>query len=762
ANARAWLDLADTLYRAAMQPSGAAHDPIPILFGVDAVHGHAKIRGATIFPHNIGLGAAHDPQLLERIGSATAAEVASTGIDWTFAPTVAVARDVRWGRSYESYSDDPALVAAYAAAMVRGLQGTAGTDTFMAGGHTLASPKHFLGDGGTFEGRDQGDNPAPESELLRVHAAGYPAALDAGALIVMASFSSWRGIKMHANPALLSGVLKERFGLRGFIVGDWDAQEEVPECTKFSCPQVIRAGLDMIMAPDSWKRFYANTLEQVHAGEISEARIDDAVRRILRVKVLAGLFTRPPPKERTDAGQFGQLGSAAHRSLAREAVRKSLVLLKNANGLLPLSPRARVLVAGAGADRIALQAGGWTVDWQGDHNRNADLPGATSIFAGIRAAVGAAGGQVQLSRDGRFAARPDVAIVVFGETPYAEYEGDRESLDFSAGEAQRSLLLLKRLRAQGIPTVSVFLSGRPLWVNPELNASDAFVAAWLPGSEGEGIADVLFRAGDGGLHYDFTGRLSFPWPATAMPVSYEADDAVRGALFARGYGLSYAHPGEVAPQSEDPQLATDRLDAETLFGAGHPRAPESLFVADALAQVRVTGSSQASPAGSVQVEYVGPELHLTWTGHEPGEFWIGGRPADLGAALARGDVVEARIRVERPPAGRVEAGLRCARTSQGRETGCGLRGGALLDVGPTLRAADPAEWTTLSIPLACFARPGARLHSVASVFALHSASPLTLRVQQVRVVHAGRHGCLGKPAANDSVDIPSASGVPLG
>ncbi|MGN6454458.1 MAG: glycoside hydrolase family 3 protein, partial [Steroidobacteraceae bacterium] len=268
AGARAWLDLADTLYRAAMQPGTAAHVPIPILFGVDAVHGHAKIRGATIFPHNIGLGAAHDVPLIERIGSATAEEVATTGIDWTFAPTVAVARDVRWGRSYESYSDDPVLVAAYAAAMVRGLQGERGPGTFMAPGHTLSSVKHFLGDGGTFDGRDQGDNRVPESVLIRVHAAGYPAAIDAGALIVMASFSGWQGVKMHANTGLLSTILKGRFGFQGFVVGDWNAQEEVPGCTKFSCPAAIDAGLDMFMAPDGWKQIYESTLAQVRSGGI--------------------------------------------------------------------------------------------------------------------------------------------------------------------------------------------------------------------------------------------------------------------------------------------------------------------------------------------------------------------------------------------------------------------------------------------------------------------------------------------------------------
>ena len=271
--------------------------------------------------------------------------------------------------------------------MVRGLQGELGAPSFMAPGHTLSSVKHFLGDGGTFAGRDQGDDRASESTLIRVHAAGYPAAIDAGALIVMASFSGWQGVKMHANYPLLTTILKGRFGFDGFVVGDWNAQEEVPGCTKFSCPAAIEAGLDMFMAPDSWKQIYSNTLAQVRAGQIPQARIDDAVRRILRVKSLAGLFTRPAPRQRPDAGHFERLGSLAHRALARQAVRESLVLLKNEHGTLPLSPRAHILVAGEGADRIAMQAGGWSIDWQGNHNTNADFPGATSIFAGIRAAV---------------------------------------------------------------------------------------------------------------------------------------------------------------------------------------------------------------------------------------------------------------------------------------------------------------------------------------------------------------------------------------
>ena len=726
---QAWLDLADALYRAGLEGGSTAHQPIPILFGVDAVHGHAKIIGATIFPHNIGLGATHDPELIERIGAATAREVAATGIDWTFAPTVAVVRDVRWGRSYESYSDDPRLVATYAAAMVHGLQGASGS--FMSSGHTLASVKHYLGDGGTQDGRDQGDNRAPEETLIRVHAAGYAPAIDAGDLIVMASFSAWQGVKMHANYDLLTTILKGRLGFGGFVVGDWNAHEEIPGCSKFSCPEAIRAGIDMLMAPDGWRRIYDNTIAQVRAGEISGQRIDDAVRRILRVKALAGMFARGAPKDRPDAGHFEVLGSAKHRELARRAVRESLVLLKNEHGTLPLSPRAHLLVTGDAADRIDRQAGGWTIDWQGDHNHNADFPGAHSVYSALRAAVTSAGGTVVLSRDGTSAERPDAAIVVFGEGPYAEFEGDRETLDF-ASEDRHTLEVLRRLRARGIPTVSVFLSGRPLWVNPEINASDAFVAAWLPGTEAEGIADVLLAGKDGRPCFDFQGHLSFPWPATGMPVTYDGSDHVSGALFERGYGLSYAHGGEVAALSEDPRLAPDRGGRDTLFRSGHVTAPWSAFVADDLATVRMTGKTQASPLGAVDLALQGTELQLRWAGTREGVFWIGGRPIDLRPALSAGTVIEARLRLESAPAGRVHAGPRCASSSQAAESGCRAHGAGMLDITQLLNSVAPGSTATLSIPLACFAQAGQALASVAGPLELSTHGSLTLGLTDVR------------------------------
>jgi beta-glucosidase len=724
ATPQAWLDLTDDFYRASLAATSASHPPIPILFGIDAVHGHAKVVGATIFPHNVALGAAHDPDLVRRIGQATAEEVAATGIDWTFAPTVAVARDVRWGRSYESYSESPELVAGYAAAMVTGLQGERGTPQFIAPGHTLSSVKHFLGDGGTLGGRDQGDTILPEAYLSAVHGAGYPAAIKAGALIVMASYNSWNGVKLHGNHYLLTDILKERLGFDGFVVGDWNAHEEVPGCTKSRCAAAILAGVDMLMAPDSWRELFKNTLAQVRSGEIPTTRIDDAVRRILRVKTIAGLFKRPAPKQRSDAGDFTRLGSAAHRALAREAVRKSLVLLKNDHGTLPLNPHARILVAGEAADSIGAQTGGWTIDWQGDHNDNKDFPGGTSIFGGIEAAVTAAGGSATLSRDGRFREKPDAAIVVFGEGPYAEFEGDRENLEFSPNDSQ-DLELLRRLRAAGVPTVAVFLSGRPLWVNPQINASDAFIAAWLPGSEGEGVADLLFR---GREHYDFTGRLAFSWPQTAMPVTFDSSGHVSGALFPLGGGLDYHSGADLPPLPEDPQVPPQwRSPPGSLFHAGHVTAPWSIFVADDSAEVHLTTARQESPRGSVVVASEPDGSTVVWSGTQSGWFTISGRAGDMRPQAGQGVAIDVRYRVDRVPTQRVKIGVRCT------EPLCGSRHGAMLDVTRVFRSAQPGDWRTLSIPLSCLSAAGADLAQVVVPFAIETSGAFGLTISEVRL-----------------------------
>jgi beta-glucosidase len=547
-----WLTLADRFYDASVAAPGSPG--IPALWGTDAVHGHNNIPGATIFPHNIGLGAARDPQLIRRIGEITALEVRVTGLDWAFSPTAAVARDARWGRTYESYSHNPALVRQYVAAMVRGLQGRPGTRQFLDAAHVIATPKHFLGDGGT-GGHDQGDNTAPESELRDVDGAGYPAAIAAGAQTVMASYSSWHGVKMHGSHALLTEVLKGRMGFDGLVLGDWNGHAQLPGCTPDSCAAALNAGLDVFMAPDGWRALHAHTLAQVTSGEISSARLDDAVRRVLRVKLRAHLDREGRPSSRPFAGRFELLGAPAHRAVARRAVRESLVLLKNRHHLLPLSPHAHVLVAGDGADNIAKQSGGWTITWQGTEP-NQDFPHAHSIYAGIARCVSAAGGTAELSATGEFHTRPDVAIVVFGENPYAEGTGDVPSLEYSPGD-KHDVALLRRLRAADVPVVAVLLSGRPLWVNAELNAADSFVAAWLPGPEGGGVAEVLFRTPDGSVRYDFRGKLPFSWPRSPRVPAVDHQSG-EPPLFPYGYGLSYEDDGDLQPLPESAAGADPR------------------------------------------------------------------------------------------------------------------------------------------------------------------------------------------------------------
>jgi beta-glucosidase len=534
-----WVSLADDYYLASVDTTGG-RTAVPVLWGTDAVHGHNNVIGATIFPHNIGLGAANNPGLMRQIGEATALEVAVTGIDWVFAPTLAVVRNDRWGRTYEGYSEDPEIVKAYAGEIVAGLQGDGFSGELFNDTHVLATAKHFIGDGGTDDGDDQGNTVVTEQELHDIHAQGYFSALDAGAQTVMASYSSWNGSKLHGDEYLLTTVLKEKMGFDGFVLGDWNGHAQVPDCSNDSCAKSFNAGVDMMMVPFDWRAFIENTLSQVRDGVIPMERVDDAVTRILRVKMRAGAFDANKPSDRTYANNTSLIASAEHKALARQAVRESLVLLKNKNAILPLNPASKVLVAGASADNIARQCGGWTVSWQGSGLSNNDFPQATSILSGIESAVNAAGGTVEYNVSGLFdqTLPPDVAIVVFGEAPYAEYNGDLTNIEYQSG-VKSDLELLNRLKAQNIPVVSVFLSGRPLWVNKELNASNGFVAAWLPGTEGAGIADLLFTDVSGAINYDFSGKLSFSWPEQADQQLLNRNDDIYLPLFPYGFGLSY-------------------------------------------------------------------------------------------------------------------------------------------------------------------------------------------------------------------------------
>ena len=541
-----WVAMNDA-YWAASMADAEDHLPIPLLYGVDAVHGNNNVRGAVLFPHNIGLGAARDPDLIERLARVTAREVLATGVEWTFAPTLAVVRNDHWGRTYESYSEDPEIVSSYSGAFVRGLQGDLGRDA------VVACAKHWVGDGGTNHGIDQGRTDISEEELRRLHIAPYRPALEAGVLTVMASYNSWHDVKCHAHRVLLTDVLKGELGFDGFVVSDWDGIDQISDDYAEAVRLSVNAGVDMFMVPQKWKRFLADLQAEVEAGRIPMERIDDAVRRILRVKEAYGLFERPRPAERHWSGSEAY-GSDEHRAVAREAVRKSLVLLKHENDVLPLQPEAgdgrTILVAGKSAHNIGFQCGGFSVAWQGTDG-NDRVEGGTSIWEGIQALAPDA----ELSPDGSAAdaARHRVAVVVIGERPYAEGMGDvrppgvgvkRGSSFVTTGAGgmlpygttlehavshPEDLAVLRRVAEAGVPIVTVLVSGRPLVVNPELDVSSAFVCAWLPGSEGDGVAEVLF-----GQH-PFQGKLSFSWPRDDAQNPNRGDGS--NPLFPYGFGL---------------------------------------------------------------------------------------------------------------------------------------------------------------------------------------------------------------------------------
>ena len=681
ADAAAWARLAGE-FRAASQQAGAG---IPILFGVDAVHGHSNLPGATIFPHNIGLGAARDPQLIRRIGEVTAAEIAASGIEWTFAPTLAVPQDLRWGRSYEGYAADPALVAAYGREMTLGLQGPLRPGQPLGPQQVAATAKHFLADGGTADGRDQGDARIAEDELVRTHAPGYPAAIDAGALTVMASFSSWNGVKHHGNASLLTDVLKGRMGFAGLVVGDWNGHGQVAGCTVTRCAASLNAGLDLFMAPDSWRGLFDSTMADLREGRVTMARVDDAVRRILRVKFKLGLMG----PTRVSRGDPALVGAPAHLELAREAVAKSLVLLKNEGGVLPVKPGARVLIAGPGADSMAMQAGGWTISWQGTDTRAEDFPRGQTIGRAMAAAVKDSGGEAEIAPDGKTALRPDVAIVVMGEEPYAEFQGDTPHLAFRPRKGEEELIA--RLKAQGTKVVIVFLSGRPMFTSGLINRADAFVAAWLPGSQGQGVADVLVAGRDGKPLRDFTGRLPFAWPA-------DARSPVTAPLWPAGHGLSYAAPAAIARLNEDPGLDLAAFDTATVFfRRGVVPAPWYLAV-DGVITARAVDISAQEDA-----------RQFSWSGQ--GKFSVEGPPI----SLADGTLV-LDWRLDRRGSAPVQLAL----------------GGGKLDLSGLLDAAQPGAVAQTRIPLRCFAAAGANLASVGAPLRIDGGAGLSLTIRSVQ------------------------------
>ncbi len=528
AGTKAWLSLADQYWLASQQTSLG----IPVLWGTDAVHGHNNVRGATLFPHNIGLGATNNPDLIQSIAQATAEQVMATGLDWTFAPTVAVAQNPRWGRFYESFGQQPGAMYQYAHAAVLGYQGR----DLKKG--ILATAKHFIADGATTNGRDQGNSRVTERALMNLHAQGYYGALEAGAQIVMASFSSWKGLAMHAHAYLLTDVLKTKMGFDGFVISDWDALSKVEGCRyQQTCAKAINAGIDMVMVPHQWKGFIDATVAAVERGEIPMSRIDDAVRRILRVKIRAGLFEKPMPSQRHLAGNNRLLNSLQLNQLARQAVRESLVLLKNNHQLLPLKPSGNYLIAGD-YDALARQNGGWSLTWQGGaHHTKTYFPEATTILDGVLEAVIAGGGHVtELKHADRLEESVDAIIAVISEPSYAETMGDYPSwVGLTPGNSPKTFFGIEVLNAikqkySGVPIVTVYQGGRPLWLNPQLNQSDAFVVGWLPGTQGAGVADGLFGI------WPIKGTLPVNWPrgdCSGAPANRS------NALFPMGYGLTF-------------------------------------------------------------------------------------------------------------------------------------------------------------------------------------------------------------------------------
>lgn len=533
-----WVAMNDAYWEASTRID-EQHCGIPLLYGTDAIHGHNNAKGATVFPHNIGIGASRDPALARRIAAVTAREILSTGVEWAFSPTLAVAQDGRWGRNYESYSEDPDLVASYAGEIVSALQQDLGDDS------VISCVKHWVGDGGTEHGIDQGNVTGSFETLQNLHIKPYLPALKAGALTVMVSYNSWNGTKCHGNRYLVEDILKGKLGFRGFVVSDWEGIELLSEDYYLAVAEGVNAGIDMFMVPESWQTFIDHVRDHVLLGTIKVERINDAVRRILQVKMAYGLFDKPRPSERKWS-LHRSFGSASHRQLAREAVRKSLVLLKNEN-LLPLDADTPLLVAGKNAHNIGHQCGGFTVSWQGDSGNDTSV-GGTSIWEGIQALCPAAELCANGNGSSADASRHRVAIVVVGEKPYAEGLGDirdGDELIIQTGsqiKGQMKLMepygkslhldqlhpediaTIKTIRSKGIPVVTVLISGRPLICDSEIDLSEAFVAAWLPGSEGKGLAEVLFG------ECDFSGKLGFRWPA-----------ANNGERYPLGYGLDYAN-----------------------------------------------------------------------------------------------------------------------------------------------------------------------------------------------------------------------------
>ena len=586
-----WKSLAQEFYEESKR-TGAS---IPVLWGTDAVHGHSNVFGATIFPHNIGIGAAANPQLVKDIGAAVAEEVLATGLFWTFAPTVTIPQNFRWGRTYEGYSEDPVLVSKLGSAFIEGLQGT--EKEFLNDAKILGTAKHFLGDGGTYLGIDQGDTRANEENMRVIHGEPYFASLNSCVRVVMASFNSWNGSKVHGNKYLLTEVLKEKMNFTGFVVGDWNGHQQVPGCNAGSCPESFNAGVDMFMVPENWKALYKNTVKQVKDGEISIERLDDAVKRILTVKQQLGMFEGRVPNQT----KYSEVGLQKNREIARRAVRESLVLIKNNNAVLPIKDQQKILVIGDSADSLKIQTGGWTLDWQGANNTNSDFPGSVTFLQALKEYE-----NLEITHKNSLSnldlnKNYDLVIVAYGEEPYAEGIGDRKNLFY---RDSKTLNTLKRLKRNGNKVVSIFFTGRPLWTNEFINLSDAFVVAWLPGTESRGMTDVLVANEDGSVNYDFQGKLPFSWPSDPNQSTIAFYDPASDAEFDFGYGLTYKSQKALASLDESFEKSDDYGDLVEIFSGKFNNPFEGFIQENNSPQIKLSSTNNTTQNDIVQIDFI--------------------------------------------------------------------------------------------------------------------------------------------------------------
>ena len=728
-----WVNLADRFYDASMATDLPVK--VPVIWGTDAIHGHGNAFGATIFPHNIGLGATRDLDLVRQIAQAAGRQVRATGINWVFGPTLAVARDVRWGRTYESFSQDPSIVRAYAKAYVEGLQGQ-----FSSEANVVATAKHFLGDGATEWGIDQGVAKVALADMTGIHAQGYAGALEAGVQAVMVSLSSWDDVsagvnhgKMHGSKTLLTDVLKGRMGFDGLVVTDWNGISQVPGCSQSSCAQAINAGVDMVMVPENWRAFIANTIAQVERGQIPMARIDDAVSRILRVKLRAGLFGKKP-----SAGlHAGSAEALQARALARRAVRSSQVLLKNDRQVLPLVRAGRILVLGKSADSVQNQTGGWSMGWQGTENFNSDFPAADTVLAGIQELVGQSRVDFHETAQGVDLSRYDAVIAVIGETPYAEFSGDIALSDTlrHSGRYPEDLSLLQDVFGKGRPLVTVFLSGRPAYVNDLLNLSDAFVAAWLPGTEGRGVADLLFRDGAGKVAHDFSGLLSFDWPGSPCQSGPGLPEPWPAPLFRMGYGLNYRSTTTLGwLDLHEARAGCGKQEAVSIFNLVD-RKPYVLHVSSAANQwlrVRVGTDLNSTldlpahaPAIRVQTTQVNTQHDaklVTWYG--PARFFASAEQKQglRSYAIDQG-VLQFDILLKQAAQAKVSLAVECEAPCRGE-----------VDLSQVLGRMPLERKKTLKIPLMCFDETGADFLNVDVPFSVETSKPFSAAFTRIQIV----------------------------